>query len=91
MTKIYAKKRQTVEVVQGVTCDWCGVAIIDDVEQCEGSYPDTDISCTIFSPCYESGDGRRWAVEDLCIKCVDRLKILLKESGVNVTESEFHW
>lgn len=96
MTTIYEEIKEVKEVVTkkevGKVCDWCKLRIDDEIN-CDDDAPRVlmDIDVTISYPCYDSGTGRTWRVNDLCHKCADKLKGVFIELGIDIEEDDYTW
>ena len=95
MTKTYEEIEIETKTVKkkltAITCDWCDGAIPLVVRDCSSDIDiETDISFHEIHLCgneYSCGDV--WEVEDLCLACGRKLKQLLLDAGIKV--SEYDW
>ncbi len=89
MTKTHLDFVTTTKVVASAQCDWCGCDVpIDHLKP--GRYPvlRLEFDVTIAEKGQQDGHGYGWNVSDLCETCGQKLRELLEEAGVKVTEWE---
>jgi hypothetical protein len=74
------------ERVLKVTCDWCG----REIER-PGShdYRELVIRALRGESYPEMTDAKGWGVDDLCDECVDKLKDLLAQNGIRLSDQSF--
>lgn len=84
-TQIVQSKR---EVVTGIFCDWCGTRIggLDRFET-----RDFTLQFTEGNSYPDGGSKDGWEVEDLCNKCVAKLRTLLVANGISISGVEIDW
>jgi len=78
------ERRQLVEI----TCYWCSA----EVERLRG-YDDAEKTLRFAwgRSFPDGGHLQGWQVEDLCQECIAKLKALLIDNGLNVTEYDVDW
>ena len=90
MTKTYEEIMTTTvkKKLTAITCDWCGGVIPLVVRDCS-SYIDTETDIS-FHETHLCGNEYSfcdvWEVEDLCLACGRKLKQLLLDAGIKVSE-----
>ena len=92
MTKTYEEiETKTVKKkLTAITCDWCGCEIPLVVRECACKInTETNINFHENHPCRNDSFGDVWEVEDLCLACGRKLKQLLLDAGIKV--SEYDW
>ena len=90
MARIYKSVSEMREYRQlaGITCDWChaGIKLLK-------GYDDADKTLR-FAWGRSFPDGGHlvgWQVEDLCTECIEKLRLLLIDKGINITPYEVDW
>jgi len=90
MGKKYKKEKVEYEkkVVTEVWCDWCG----GEVEK-ERQFETREFELQYTrGTAYPSGGNKCWwQVEDLCDRCVMKLRALLADQGIAITGVEVDW
>ena len=89
MTKTYIEYQsvQTRLEIAGITCDWCGCDI--PLRKGFNHYTETEISVVEVHPSDDGAGGHGWSVEDLCQQCGEKLRTLVEQAGIKVTEIDF--
>jgi len=89
-----SKRKLTTDVI----CDWCKNRFTTQEWLEQGKDKETlNLTCLKIDYCKKNENGiiegltSGWQVEDICSNCNMRLKVLLKENGINVTEVKEHW
>lgn len=89
MTKTYIEYEsvQTKLDLAGITCDWCGCDI--PLRKGFNHYTETEISVVEVHPSDDGAGGEGWSIEDLCKTCGKKLRALVEQAGIKVTEIDF--
>ena len=80
-------------IIDKFTCDWCGKEFTeDDIKIFEVDHKiehDFKLSYTITEGFgFDSGGNwKEWRV-DLCLECIEKLRVLLEKNGIKIEESE---
>ena len=96
MSKLYDEVREVKEVTTRkylkTVCDWCGDEIIP--EPYGSGQPESEIEFRLQKKVdyrEDGGYGEEWALEDLCIRCLDRMVALLQAQKVGLVRKELDW
>jgi hypothetical protein len=87
MTDIYEKKEVTKirNIWIKTVCDWCGDS--EPFDKQKGSLESgKDADITIYDYYYNSDAYGGWRVNDLCPACIVKLKDLLEDQGIKITD-----
>ena len=91
MTRAYKEVEETYtkRELYSVECDWCGKK--PEPER-EGYFTrDWALEYTTGNTYPSGGYEEGWQVEDLCDACVEKLRALLVDAGLNVTKVAVDW
>lgn len=85
-------KEQVYERTVAVICDWCECSIpLTPNEYGPGDTREFQLVFTTGTSFPEGGSKEGWEVQDLCDACVIRLRTLLEDQGVRISEVEGDW
>lgn len=86
-TKTYDDKVLVLKI-----CDWCGMTLQTETETSDKNISDEMFDSEMFWLEYvEREEGNHidgWEVEDLCLDCVEKVRILLVDAGVTISVTE---
>jgi len=87
-TVVKVKKEYEKEEITNVFCDWCG-ATMGTHSLYDGEYILLAVTGSASYP--DGGWEKGWKVEDLCDSCTKKLRQLLVDNGLTVTEVDEGW
>ncbi len=77
------------KVVVAEFCDWCGNQLPKPVHAYE--YNDFHLYFVDVHTYPGCGSKRGWQVEDMCYPCSEKLRKLLKDAGIKISNYEEDW
>ena len=79
------------KVFESSVCDWCGMSLPEEYGNTRFDRRSFNLEFLEGSGSSDGGYMEGWQVEDLCNPCVTKLRKLLEDADVKVSDHERDW